>query len=105
MTMRPIARAEMARSKPARIEARLHELGALMFARQYCASQGATLSMVMSKDRLEHIVRARHRLWTVLLDTLALSYPACAAIFEVDHTTVRAAVLKRRAELTSEVAA
>lgn len=105
MTMRPIARAELARSKPARIERRLHELGALTFARQYCASQGATLDMVTSQDRLEYVVRARHRLWTVLLDTLGLSYPACAALFEVDHTTVMSAVKKRRAELASEVAA
>jgi hypothetical protein len=92
-------------SKQSRIEARLHANGALMFARGYCFSQGAPLSEVIGESRSAHVARARHRLWTVLLDTLGLSYPACAAIFEVDHTTVMSAVRKRRAELESEVAA
>lgn len=98
------------RTKRVRVEERLHRLGALMFARSYCVTHGATLGEVIDGDdtgreRGARVVRARHRLWTVLLDTLGLSYPDCAALFEVDHTTVMHAVRKRRAELEAEVAA
>lgn len=111
MMMRPIAKTTTTRQE--RVEARLNDYGALQWAHQYCVSQGSRLSHVIEsgngKDpamrrgaRSPSVTRARHRLWTVILDTFGLSYPECAAIFEVDHTTIMEAVKKRRAELVEE---
>ena len=73
---------------------RLDRIGALQWARRFCQKLGVTLDDVTGRSRLGHIVRVRHRLWVVLRDTLGLSYPAVAGIFEVDHSTVMSAERK-----------
>lgn len=71
-------------------------------ARRICLGHGATLDEVLSASRHPRIVRARHRLWMILRDTLDLSYPELGALFDRDHTTIMSGVKKCRARLEKE---
>lgn len=92
----------MARKK--RIESRLAEIGALRWSRAFCKIEGSLLSQVIARAaafgdaraRDPSVVRVRHRLWSVLVDTLGLSLSGCAALFEVNHVTVLHAVRAHR---------
>jgi chromosomal replication initiation ATPase DnaA len=88
--------------KVARIERRLHQQRALMWARSYCASQGATLTSVVVGTRHASVARARHRLWMVMRHTLGFSFPELGILFEVDHTTVMSGVKKCERALEAE---
>lgn len=81
------------------IQEALRRMGVLMWAREYCVSQGSTLLEVLSSDRHASVARARHRLWTVMRHTLGLSYPELARIFGVDHTTIMSGVKKCEAQM------
>ena len=92
-----------------RIERRLYVLSALEFTFRHCAMHGASFDDVVTSGspgragpRVKSIADARHRLWTVLRHTLALSYPELATFFEVDHTTILSAVHKIEAKLAAE---
>jgi hypothetical protein len=53
---------------------------------------GITFAAMAGRSRYPRCVRARHRWWTVVKWSLALSYPETGALFGVDHTTVMNAV-------------
>ncbi len=95
--------------KVARVEDRLDAIGALDWARVFCALQGARLCECVAANgpggiavRDPRVGRVRHRLWCVLLDTLGLSLPEAGRVFEVHHTTVQHAWQRRQAELEAE---
>jgi chromosomal replication initiation ATPase DnaA len=62
----------------------------------------ATLQVLAEKCRSRNVIRARHRLWSLLRHALDLSYPEMAQVFEVDHTTIVVAVRKRERELEED---
>lgn len=95
----------LAKTRTDRVQRRLAALGILAETWKFCTREGIPLMWVTSTARDAEIVRVRHRLWTVLIDTLGLSLSECAALFEVDHTTVMYAVRLRRIELEKESAA
>jgi len=59
------------------------------------AHHGVDLNDAMSKSRLQKYVRARHVMWAALRHR-GYSLPRIAAIFGVDHTSVRGALNKQK---------
>jgi chromosomal replication initiation ATPase DnaA len=109
MTLRPkavsreVARAEAKPPRRARVLARLERIGASGLAERTASEFGVTLGRVLQgKSRSRNVIRARHRLWSLLRHTLDLSYPEMEAVFEADHTTIVVAVRKRERELEED---
>lgn len=85
-----------------RVISGLDRLGALRVATNICAAARIPLDEAMGEARWPDVVRVRHRIWTVLHDTLGLGWSEMRRLFEVDHTTIMAAVRKQHARLAAE---
>jgi chromosomal replication initiation ATPase DnaA len=57
-----------------------------------CHALGVTLQAAAGASRLHNDAFARHRLWVLLRDRTALSYPEIARAWGRDHSTVMSAV-------------
>jgi hypothetical protein len=62
--------------------------GVMAFASQVARKHGYEVGRVLGRGRDPALCRARHELWSVVKSTLGLSYPATAALFGVDHSSV-----------------
>jgi chromosomal replication initiation ATPase DnaA len=80
-----------------RVRGALERRGALEWAGRVCRSLGVELDDVLGMSRSQSLVRARHELWSLVADTLALSTPEMGALFNVDHSTIISAVRNYRA--------
>ncbi len=60
-------------------------------ARKYCLKVDDLLKVYANGARRHNLKLARHELWVVTMDTLALSYPDTGYMFGIDHTSVIAA--------------
>lgn len=89
-------------SPPAIICDNLARVGCLTLATRLAREYRVTLPNMLGRSRMPNAVRARHRLWAIMRDTLALSYPEVASCFGTDHSTVLCGVRKRHAELERE---
>ncbi len=54
-----------------------------------CALFDVEIDAVLGKGRREDIILARHVAWWAVRKRLGLTYPAMAAEFDVDHTTIQ----------------
>lgn len=77
-----------------RVLDRLESRGLRGLVDSACAETGISITEVIGRRRFASITRARHMLWFWLYRETGLSYPEIGRIFEVDHTTVLAAVHK-----------
>lgn len=84
------------------IEARLARLGLLEWARRYVAPYNVTLADVLGRRRTATVSKARQRLLAVIRWTLGLSYPEIGILFDLDHSTVIAAVRNVERDLAAE---
>jgi chromosomal replication initiation ATPase DnaA len=81
-----------------RVSRRLRKLHASAWAIKLCKSYSVSFNDVIgTKSRVPTVVRVRHEIWCVVLDTFGMSFPEVAEIFEVDHTTVCHAYNRRHA--------
>jgi len=80
------------------IAKRLHELGALDAAAHLAVANSCALDRLLAGDRHRGPARARRLLWLELRRAWQFNDSAIARIFGVDHTTVRAGILKAERE-------
>lgn len=79
----------------ARVLERLDQRGALVALLRLCVRDDVTPEAVVGWSRLSELVRTRHELWGVAIDSLGLGYKEAERIFEVDHSTIISALRKR----------
>jgi chromosomal replication initiation ATPase DnaA len=78
---------------PALLKVRLERVQAL--AASLAAETGIPAEDILGRSRERAVVAVRHRLWSALYNT-GLSMPIVAELVGVDHTSVLAALRKRR---------
>lgn len=52
--------------------------------------------IIVGRRRTANVAAARHHLWALIRDTLAMSYEDIGAMFRVHHTTVMSGIEKHR---------
>jgi chromosomal replication initiation ATPase DnaA len=90
-------------SPPGVICDHLARIGCLTLATRLAHEYRVSLPNLLGQSRMPNAVRARHRLWAIMRDTLALSYPEVASCFGADHTTVMVGIKKRHRELDGQL--
>lgn len=80
----------------------LSRRGLLATAERTAAEYRVSLKDVLSCARHRNASKARRHLWTLIRDSLDLSYPEIGSLFGVDHTSVLNAVRKRHVEIERE---
>jgi chromosomal replication initiation ATPase DnaA len=67
---------------------------ALELARAVAQKHGVSLNDVLGRSRRSTPTRARHELWARLYDEAIPTLSALGRVFERDHATIRAGILK-----------
>lgn len=78
---------------------RLHEANLLGFTRSLAQQRGVPLMALIGRRRSPQVSGVRFELWTVLRDTLALSFPEIGMLFDRDHSTVLVGIEAHRRKL------
>lgn len=75
-------------TKEEKAKVNLKRIHALRAAESIARSYGTKLDAILGTTRFKTVVRARHHLWTLVRDSLDMSWPEIASVFNVDHTTI-----------------
>lgn len=89
---------------PVDVEARIRAAGLWPVVERISAEHSCSAVQLVSRRRFANLAAARRHVWATIRWTLALSYPAIAFLFDVDHTTVMYGVKMYERELEARVA-
>lgn len=73
---------------PLEIAARLEKFGMWRTVERIAREHRVEPIDVVGRTCRASVVAARHHVWSVIRDTLAMSYPEIGSFFEFDHSTV-----------------
>lgn len=84
------------------VKRNLEQFGLLPSAIKLAKEYRVRLLDLLGESRAPTAAAARRHLWSLIRDSLNLSYPEIGRLTLVDHTTVMEAVRKRHAEINRE---